>query len=222
MLFFLRLKQSTAARSIVSPSFSIGCTPRPPSSPLSSLLPCPRALHNIGKWIPRSLTSPPPLYPRKTGDGDEDKGGPFTSFSFDICHASADYYNVAVHFLFFEKSFHSFQSDRCQKPPALPPGKREGTKGKRVGSTRWQQPRFRRERKGNEPLAAPLALFLLSHSRGGKHPGETGGAEEMPRVEGGEELRVGRRPHLKVPRYPFSPLRAIATKDVCIDEDRGG
>ena len=36
----------------------------------------------------------------------------------------------------------------------------------------------------------------------------------MPRVEGGEELRVGLRPHLKVPRYPFSPLRAIATKDV--------
>ncbi len=36
----------------------------------------------------------------------------------------------------------------------------------------------------------------------------------MPRVEGGEELRVGLRPHLKVPRYPFSPLRAIAPKDV--------
>ncbi len=35
----------------------------PPPSPLSSLLPCPRALHTIGKWIPRSLTSPssPPL-----------------------------------------------------------------------------------------------------------------------------------------------------------------
>ena len=30
MLFFLRLKQSASARSIVSPSFSIGCTPRPP------------------------------------------------------------------------------------------------------------------------------------------------------------------------------------------------
>ena len=33
-------------------------------------------------------------------------------------------------------------------------------------------------------------------------------------MERGRGARVGLRPHLKVPRYPFSPLRAIATKDV--------
>ncbi len=169
MLFFLRLEQSTSARSIVSPSFSIGCTPRPPFLSPVLFAPLPAGFAQYWQVDPTiSDESPPPLYPRKTGDGDEDKGGPFTSFSFDICHASADYYNVAVHFLFFEKSFHCFQSDRRQKPPALPPGKREGTKGKRVGSSRWQQPRFRRERKGNEPLAAP-SPFSYSLIRGGEN-----------------------------------------------------